>query len=128
MLVYRVEHKETKKGPYTSMERIPYKAGRKINDWHNNDHNHPGPFAGSGWRESDQEIPYFDANKHRFGFDSLEQLNEWFEGWISLLKENGFQIVVFEVKDDKVIKGKSGKQCVYEHNKATFVENIQLTA
>jgi hypothetical protein len=80
------------------------------------------------WFESYQEIPRFDSSKHRFGFNTLKQLNEWFEGWVSLLEKNEFHVVVFEVEDDKVIKGKSGKQCVYEYKEATFVENIKLAA
>ena len=89
-----------------------------------------GPYNTFGWCGRDDMIeahnnvdrtpgPFYDFPKgtpgHQFayGCPSLEILKEWFEGFESDLGAAGFIIKVYDVPDDCVSIGKSGKQVAF---------------
>lgn len=91
--VYRLEHKDTREGPYTS-------TGRSIDviymsDSHDTDEDYPAPCQDAG---IDREIY---ESLERCGFESMAQLKSWFSAdELKMLKENNFHIV--EIPDARI--------------------------
>lgn len=88
MLVYRVENDEGF-GPYQYLWEYTY----DILVSHDNE-SHPSPYVDwvdGGW---------FKYRDDLFcGLISLEHLKKWFEGWLDVLTEHGFQIVTYEATE-----------------------------
>ncbi len=151
MLIYRVEHKESKVGPYSSIYRSDLMS---ILDDHGYgdaycDHNHPSPWDEPNLRFIMERL-FIDCERENsidryliFGFNSLDQLINWFysynEVFISFLKEKGFVINIYEVKDgDLFCYSETGirmnimyvehgkKQCVFYKKVANLIDTMEL--
>lgn len=108
MLIYRIEHPETKCGPYNGV-LMSIQDGRDsfiddMVDQHSEDQkNHP--------------VRACDFKYHELHGDplcacpTLYKLYKWFDGWMDQLLETGFRVYKIEVS--KVIMGKSGKQVLF---------------
>ena len=96
MYVCRVEHKDTKKGPYyAAYNKLHTKESLnecdKILISHSQDHKHhpiPEMFIAFNYRH----------NPH-FGFETLDKLFDWFGDCINLLEAEGYEIIEFEVDE-----------------------------
>lgn len=96
MLMYRVED-AMGYGPYMALDACPglcgaHSNGQRPTVW--NDHK----------RDSDTELGEALRNKewdgyHRYAFDSLPRLLDWFEGWFKELHASGFSIACYKVTD-----------------------------
>ena len=112
MLVYRVEHKDTHRGPYSGKHIVNSMA-----NCHNNDFER--------W-----PTPYYDgisvrySEPHRYGFDSLDKLRSWFYGYLGVLNDRGFIIVVVRIHGNSVKRGE--KQVVYDPTKGKIVNKLEL--
>lgn len=118
MLLYRVEHPESKLGPYVHGSR-----SNKISEMvyqHNDDpDNHPSP------RNDIGRFLREDGSDHeRCAFTSRDQLVEWFGEWLPALAEDGFHCVKMQVNTAHVIVG--SKQAIYVANKAIPISAISL--
>lgn len=107
MLVYRVAYKESRdgdlpRGPYT-MSGLPEEIRDQIEvmRWKHTDERHPGPY------KDPMLIDIFSAE--RCGFDSLDNLYGWFEGYVEMLHRAGFRLYVYDVPDAEVRIGKYGQ-------------------
>ncbi len=109
MTVYRVEHWESGRGPYSQC------LGWVLNDICAS---HAGPAHPS---TSEDGL----STCKPCGFLSLETLRRWFKGWMRKLRAAGFVIIKLEVPPDAVFVGKSGKQVVFEASKAKLVEVME---
>lgn len=127
--VYRVEHPISGIGPYRHEEEGQFRnelislMGEEHSKYmfgkiENNPH--PGGYADF----SDFEIVATGIQKIQFGFESMEQLVTWFDTWLDYLFEMGF--VISEYLVDSVVVGKSGKQVIFNKDKATFNKRIIL--
>ena len=106
MKVYRVEHHESRMGPYAHDEYSDklYKMARA----HSNEETHPCP-------EQDGDV--FMQDQHRCGFKSEKQLKRWFKGYRAALRRCGFVQVCMEVKPKDTLKGPK-HQVVFDYDKA----------
>lgn len=113
MIIFRVENDDGI-GPYHG----------NMGDWCDGSHNQmtgrPMPYEdnldmnGLGWN-------------HRFGFDSMTKLLEWFSPIeLRRLYTLGWRVVTFHVPDDQVRIG--CKQVVFKHDEAKVVLDICPTA
>ncbi|MER7688336.1 hypothetical protein [Streptomyces sp. NPDC097610] len=62
----------------------------------------------------------------RCGFDSLDALNAWFEGWGEALSECGFQVWEYEVPDWAVRVGAYG-QALFHAEEAVEISAYEFT-
>lgn len=115
MKVYRVGHKSAldfgfPSGPYTC-EGVPSADVGRM--WG------MAPAHASGTHPTPRADPLLNGidSHERCGFDSLEALNRWFEGWGEALAESGFQVWMYEVPDWAVRVGKFG-QAVFDGREA----------
>ena len=118
MLVWRVEHRKSRVGPYTHGS---YKEGtlrKTINNAHGYDeirrgkaHLHPTPSQDRGIYSDD--FYEFKRNNPDFncGFISIQQLKSWFARWLRKLNQKGFVIRTFEVDGNECLVGQ--KQVVF---------------
>lgn len=127
MKIFRVEHPETKYGPYwVGPEYIDLPKFRylrdlsdKIRDAHWND-DHP---------DIAEDIINIDdcppLSHIRCGFDSFEKLQQWFYGHTEALHQCGYKILVFEVNEYMILKCKSDKQVAF-YRPNLHIEEISL--
>jgi len=103
MIVYRVEHKETGKGPYRGLHGI-----NAIYTAHNDDA-HPTIWEDI-WDSRETMIALVDLYDvdSLCGFRSLRDLRKWFKGFLRLLKKHNFVIRAYETETYAV-----GKKQVY---------------
>jgi hypothetical protein len=111
--VYRVGHRTAldtgfPSGPYTCEGLDPEDV---VSLWgmagdHTNA-THPSPYA-------DPALKGIDAHE-RCGFDSLDALNTWFEGWESRLDAAGFIVWEYDVPDWAARVGRSGQVVFNSH-------------
>lgn len=106
--IYRIEN-ENGLGPYYGntfgpLERMIFK--------HNMSDLHPG--SEDFVLESEPE----NIEQYVFGFQTLEQLKSWFEGFISEVEYLGYKIVQFQIDESKIIVGKSGRQIIFRKEDA----------
>lgn len=91
MTVYRIQHKETKEGPYNGNLAYSKPYLIEMSDRHKasgDRHPHPRYDAPIGRGSNDEEF---------CGFNSMEQLQEWFTGdELSELSGLGFEVVCLE--------------------------------
>ncbi len=118
--VYRVEN-ALGHGPYRALalehtdEEIdeiedPFEKMKSDHSWTSRE-SHPTPYM--DFKRILVEKHIADNPKAKFGFPNLEKLHEWFNGYISLLKENGFEIKTYQVARRKIRMSNSGKQLVF---------------
>lgn len=107
--VYRVEHYDSGKGPYS--------ADFNWTDcWHDAENGHPVPRL-----DGLESFP----QSYCFGFETHEQLREWFS-WSerARLGHNGYVISVYSVSSRMIRKG--SKQIVFNKKKAKFIKEMGL--
>lgn len=112
--VYRVEHAETRTGPYntwgTTIEDM-------VQDHANSLSEHPGP--------CDDGLEDVDSFVHFFGFEKPEHLTDWFEEkYLKILHQEGFVRSTYAVKKRYVLFG--GRQLVFEKDYAELVKEEPL--
>lgn len=123
MKIYRLQHSVTKKGPYTHhIDNFNIRA--VCGDV--NIRNCPPPDSDtqlinnfrnfSNYNNTYLHISSIIKDKWIFAFSDLFQLKKWFgsKGISSLINQYGFEVVVKEIQDDKVVIGSS--QCIVEIN------------
>lgn len=100
MIVYRIEKDGV--GPYRNwdIDLIDMTGEDNVH----NDSNHPSPWE-------DAEISSITMD-YLCACPSLEKLREWFDGYLEILDENGFNI--YRIKVKKRILGKSKRQCFFK--------------
>lgn len=82
---------------------------------------HPMPFEDDIPRWND--LPTEEQLKHRFGFSSIPQLDNWFnETERSLLREKGVVLKIYDVDDEHVLVGDS--QAVFKYEYAEEIMKI----
>lgn len=118
MLVYRVEHKRHRHGPYRC-ENLKTKKCKDL-AWallgdHDSDFEHPCP----------QEEGILMRERDYCGFISIEQAVEWFDGWLDRLHFAGYCLAVFEVPEDYVKLGE--RQAVFPRESYKRVDTLLLT-
>lgn len=108
--VYRLEHKDTGKGPYQSFHDL----SGLLKEAHDGTETHPDPCnKGEPWGEFVYRgmrgvgyVPYDVLYTEVFGFLYLEDLKVWFnDGWLEALEGVGFVIREFMVEDSLVRLG-----------------------
>lgn len=124
MRVWRVAHRTAldtgfPSGPYTGCgvgtkeaERLWDMAGAHSNL------THPSP-------QADPKLQGM-GDYERCGFDSLDALNAWFEGWGEALSECGFQVWEYEVPDWAVRVGAYG-QALFHAEEAVEISAYEFT-
>lgn len=113
MLVYRVEHYEKNFGPYAT-SRMPcshWPLAYELCDKHNGSRNHPV----AEWIGIDEFC----------GFSSLQQMKNWFNGFIKKLHKYNYRISVYDCPDDKV-KKYDDKQIVFVRSKAKLIKRMSM--
>lgn len=117
--VYRVEHKRDGFGPYQLLDTRSDRSSNmtlSLSSRHSGCPYHPTPFA-SGYAMKAGEV---------CGFDSVNQLCEWFtEDETIQLEDNGFLIRVYDVPSGAV-SHHSDFQVVFQRELSTFVLDIPL--
>ena len=114
MKVYRVEHVEHGNGPYIRKDTGINWSIAGLHQSHQGD-SHPGPHG-------DGLSKYFEQCKHVFGFPSREAADWWFKNFKQKLNREHFVVNVYDVDEDAVRVGNSGKQCIFEKKKAKLVD------
>lgn len=118
MLIYRVEHKENRTGPfyYNTVMFNGHSLGEIFLEMHTVTH----------------RVPFADGigSAFRHGFEvcgcvSLSQLAYWFKPYISVLAEAGFVIRVFEDDEEEVKIGRT--QVAFCRGENHIVETLPLT-
>lgn len=99
---YRVAHPSDKTGPYQRFgvtgpsSRVT--LARKLCDAHGwTDGAHPPPRDDTGL--------YYIGRYEHCGFQSIEQLNQWFAGWMAALNETGFKLYHYKIPAEDVRHG-----------------------
>jgi len=101
--VFRVQHKEQNVGPY---------VGGKISwdvEWYSRMMGHHANYSHPNLREDDLSV--YSNSEYVCGFDSLDKLKSWFDGYLLNLIDAGFIIAEYQVEG--YIIGISGKQVVF---------------
>lgn len=101
MILYRVEHELTKLGPYVHTLEHHAKnetAMMKMVEAHNDDiHNHPTP--------SNDSIKKIYFEHMRCAFFTTKALRNWFEGYLDLLREEGFKLIEVDAQASDIVVG-----------------------
>lgn len=116
MIVYRVEHRKTGDGPYFKKSYIYAELQDLLNDEHNDHELYPA-FQYDGITEAET----FKKKSHRSGFSDKLKAASWFKGFGIKLSDNNFVIAVYEVDEQDVIHGNSGKQLAFNIEKAELL-------
>ena len=98
--VYRVEHHKTKLGPYRDSIHAP----EGISNEHTNIFTHPCRIF-EKWGKVAMVNEFLYKPYTKFGFQSLESLKKWFEGWLDILVIHGFMIVEYDVSERNIVIG-----------------------
>ncbi len=112
MFVYRIEHKQNKIGPYYNVNRLPI-------DYYAND-KHPDPRCSHEWRLLDERM-----HAYVFGFNSIQQLMNWFENELNILIEHDFICQVYEIPTNHICKV-DDTQIAFDQDKAQKKETLKL--
>ena len=126
MRVYRLEHAVDGSGPFSDMDAL---YDHDDFDYWRYEHmgsvSHPGPARDGIKMLGSWANPVLDKDR-LFGCPSKEMIDFWFEPGYNMFKSAGFVINVYEVHGNAVKKGHSGTQVVFNRNKATLVETIEI--
>lgn len=115
MKVYRIEHKDTKRGPYVGFgcEEIVSPEEGYFGD------RCPGPVEDGIDRGG---LTY----QHHFGFAKLRQMFLWFKArHVFKMRKKGFRVYRYKIADEYVLLG--GKQLAFIRTKATVREEVKLS-
>lgn len=115
MIVYRVEN-DNGRGPYRpgwNQDNIDLSIDQsilatEIGNAHNDDNLRPAP-----WIDGIKNWDFDDLYEPRFGFMSIGELIQWFDGWLDFLELYGYSFRAFEIEDQYVIVGK--RQVVFDY-------------
>ena len=117
MLVYRIQN-ELGRGPYS------FSWGEYVSEGAR----HPSPCEDSGmaveWGQRNfRNVASLD---YYFGFTNETQLRTWFyrDKWLSMMKEHGLKLTIWEVAAADVIVGHT--QLAFIRERATLVETREL--
>ena len=117
--VFRVEHIAYRHGPYNSSQalgmnakcrKLAIKLGAEFDHYRQ-----PPPFS-DGIRDH--------GNDHYCGFDSLDDLFDWFERWLADLQEHRYHVAVFEVNEADLLHG--GKQVMFRRKKYRRTASMRM--
>lgn len=113
--IYRLENPDAK-GPYLGCGSSVWNT---IN--HDSSDNHPGPRQEKGllkrqWYCVTSGSYGSGPKNYKFGFESIEQLNSWFDPFeLTRLNYLGFNIVEIEITEDAVFEG--SRQVLFNEKK-----------
>lgn len=107
MIVYRIENDDGE-GPYNCEKEWPLQY--KMRNEHSTNER-PNVYV---------DGCYIGSNGLS-GFDSLDRLLWWFDGWVEHLENCGFRTSAYKVDKDYVQMSESGKQLTFEPYRARFV-------
>jgi hypothetical protein len=79
---------------------------------------HPSPYA--------DPLLMGIQSYERCGFDSLDALNAWFDGWTEALADCGFEVWAYDVADWAVRVGAHG-QVVFDAREAVELDRHEFT-
>lgn len=113
MKIYRIEHPSDGYGPYTTYHNYDDK-GMRTN--HCDQSGHPNPYV-------DLKLAYFEKSFH-CGFNSQENLEKWFHGYLDNLGHKGFQMVIYEGPAYKVSQ-RTG-QTLFDRSISSLVKRIDI--
>lgn len=118
MIVYRVEHKKTKEGPYNCVSIDPF-LDSSASIWH--------PISvdlkNRASRRVGERAIYTGAI--RYGFMELSHLYNWFSRLeCTKLIEFGYVINVYVVSESEIFS--DDIQCIYVHSKAGLRETLRI--
>lgn len=126
-IVYRIEHPKNRVGPYRYDHVNPIHC-----EWQRLmavEHTNEGDFGGGdhpgGWQDFCDDDFLIEDNV--FGFHSLEDLMNWFDGWLEYLIEMGFVVRSYIVPGKHVTYGKSNKQIMFNQKHAKLEYTIFQT-
>jgi hypothetical protein len=110
--VYRIEHKETREGPYN---RLSFR--------HSDYEEHPAPFEETNEFKKNWDRIRPEREYYYFGFISIKQLNAWFlENDRTLLHKHGFVIGIYKTSE----YFNSDKQAVFNKLLAKHIMDRKL--
>lgn len=128
--VYRVEHPKSGRGPFTHQDDDLQTQGdiRRGLDyayrWYDND---PWPSLWNDWPEWAREGK--NSYEYYCGVRVLDQVHHWFDEAVrKVLERAGYHLYVYEVPEEDVVFGKSGKQVFFKRANARIVEEERLCA
>lgn len=120
MYIYRIEHKESGYGPYNpdhytvTDDRIYYMGKSHLDDDHPSVRLDCHYNAKKGYAPSD----------YYCGFRSMKDLDAWFNGWLDILHNNNFHLVMYSIEAKYVFLGK--KQVSFVKERATKIKESTL--
>ena len=114
MKIFRIEHPSDGFGPYTTYHNYDDKGMRAA---HCDQSSHPNPYV-------DLKLFYFEKSIH-CGFNSQENLEKWFHGYLDNLNNNGFQMVIYEGPAYKVSE-RTG-QTLFDRGTSSLVKKINIS-
>ena len=88
MTIFRIEHPESKSGPYKRKGK--FSRRKKLIDSHSYSELEYRPTPGK------DELPWDGV---RYGTKTLKSLRKWFKGWMQQFKDEGFVIAKYKVRD-----------------------------
>jgi len=120
MKVYRVESRGI--GPYRSAWGNLFGIDDRLDMcYEHGNNNYPSPYLDGFSKEA-------QAFYNRCGFSSKEKLKKWFSiKWRYKMDKAGFKVHVYIVDSKNVYHGDSGKQVLFDPNKAKLISKISLT-
>lgn len=119
MLIYRIEKTDTRNGPYC---KSTFSDAETLLSAHNGSDMHPGPPQSFDTQWS--QISMLEQLRYHFACESIEQLFEWFDGFLDDLHEDGFVIRAYEVPDEDIMY--SPKQIAFLRDNEVLKEEIQI--
>lgn len=127
MIVYRIEHKDSKVGPFQSCSMRSLSRSRLYGEWRfyfiQSDNSHPTPYND---RDLGFELHSFIIRGLTpiFGVDSLRQAKHWLGDYWKLFHNHGFVIRKYDAERDWCKRGNF--QVVFSREKANLLETIRL--
>jgi len=102
MFVYRIEHPDSGKGPYTHQyDCAPYNRVRNALDYTQISNNHPGM-----WKDL-KPVNGFCREEHYCAFESFTMLCAWFtRDALQVIHDAGFICNIYSVDEHSVSRGK----------------------
>lgn len=125
MLVYRVEHKDKRTGPWNSAEHgtIPWDGSvHQMLNQHCTGNSFPGMFA-----DFPSTASYSEMYEYYCALPAKKEVLHWFGPMLRRLHSEGFVLRVYEVPASDTAVGRSGKQVFFKRTNEKLVVEIQLT-
>lgn len=117
MYIYRIEHPDTHKGPYTHN----WNLARNLCEDHQ-DCTHPDMFADVA--ECNMWKYTMKGSKFYACFDKIEDLCSWFHGWLRTFAEFDFIMCIYDIPDLIIRRGVY--QCMVELEHAKLVDTMSI--